>query len=363
MKKMIVLALLLNVFVFVQAQDLSQKLIDNPNITWVAESKAFISFENGKQRDSYKDEFVLESQEGNSSDVQILKYSEEALCAREYSNYFLSAKINNGLENGTLKAFNEKGQEITDYVVDEMIVSIDTFVSFDPNTLEEKIEVAKGKVLYDWYEVTMLYYYDTKNSKIETVLKSLAPIIRIEKKKNKYNRTVVKDYESFIIPMGQKGLSQLNINQSEVIWSKLSNMDVLDFSKAKVLKGNTEETMRTVFHDNIVAGKYNGFQTKQECDTDVVDASWIEEYKQDLEIDTFISFDPTTLKETIEIVAPDADKYDDIKLLGVKHYWYWDANKDQLVCDLKSIRYYRESYDGIGEFLFSIMMYEVDFKK
>jgi hypothetical protein len=363
MKKMIVLALLLNVLVLAEAQNVTKKLIENPNISWVAESKAFISFENTKQRDSYKTEFVLENSEGNRSGVQVLKYAEEALCQREYFNYFLGAKINSGLEDGTLKAFNEKGQEITDYVVSDMITTIDTFVSFDPTTFEETVEIKEGRVLYDWYEVTMVYYYDTKSNKIETVLKSLAPIIRVKKKKNKYNRTVVKSYESFIIPMNQKGISQLNINKSEVIWSKLSSIDMLDFSKAKVLKGNTEETMKTVFHDNIVEGKYNGFQTREGCDTDVVDALWIKEYKEDVEIDTFISFDPVTKKETIEVALSDEDKYDEIHLLGAKHYWYWDADQEQLVCDLKSIRFYRESYDDVGDFLYSIMMYEVDFKK
>lgn len=360
MKKVIIVLMLLQGFVATQAQDATKKLLKNKNITWVAEVKSFISFEaNG---DSYSDRFYLEEGDGNNSSVQVLKYTEDALCEESYSGYFLSSKINNGLESGKLKAYNEKGQKISENVLDEMTVSLDTFITFNPDTYEEVVEIAKGKVFYDWYEVTLVYYYNTKKNKMESMLKSLAPIVRAEKTKNQQNGlTMISNYESFVIPMNQAGVSELGINSSEVIWSKLSDMETVDFSKAKVLKGNTALTMQTVFRENILAGKYNGFQIRQGCDKDIVDADWIREYES--AVDTLISFNPDTFEETVEIIDyTKEDRYNDIHLLGARHYWYWDAEKNTLVCDLKSIRYYDEFKDDAGKFIYSVMIAEVDFK-
>ncbi len=303
-----------------EAQDVTKELISKSDITWVAETKTFISFENEEEEDCFVSSY-REGKEGNVVESYVLKYSEEVLYGKKVSEYFISNKINEILKNGSLKFLNES--------------------------------VEKNQTFH-WYEVKLLWYYDSKENKMESLLKSIAPMVKKEEKL--VNSKPDKDGVSplIVIPMEQKKVTDLTINDAEVIWAKLSVMKPFDFSKAKVLKGNTKKTLKTVFHDNVKKGLYSICQPGAQHEPKV------RKTFTDAEIQA-ASIDDL-LNKNMGITEDKGVDFDNINLVGMEHKWYWDGNKNRLVCDLKSLSLYRSYYNKEGRLLFNVPVYFVDVK-
>ncbi len=82
-----------------------------------------------------------------------------------------------------------------------------------------------------------------------------------------------------------------------------------------------------------------------------------EEVNQKLyEVDTFVSFDPITYKETIEIVHNDMNP-EDITRFRLKEVWFFDEQTSTLNVRILGIAPLKEEFDEQGNFLYEIPMF------
>ncbi len=74
------------------------------------------------------------------------------------------------------------------------------------------------------------------------------------------------------------------------------------------------------------------------------------------EVDTFVSFDPETYEETIEVAYNDLNP-EDIKRYRIKEIWFFDENTSTLNVRILGIAPLKEEYDDQGNFLYELPMF------
>ncbi len=349
-----------------QAQDVEQELLKNKNVTWAAEVKSFICLEPERNRGG-DNLFYLKSGKGNISQTDLIKMSPKAKCKSGnigFGNRFLSYTLNEKLDDGSLIATNKDGKALSKESFESMVAAVDTFVSFDPITFEETIETAQGRVSYEWYEATMILYYDQEKKKMFSLLKSLAPIVDIEKEKDDYKKMklgAITSFNSFVIPMEQTSPSSSDFNDPNVIWAKSNYVRTIDMDNAKILKGNTGEIFKEVFYENVKNGKSLAtFSNEGKCSGEFVTHEDIKDLTGGA-IDTFMIYNPETKKETIRIHKEEDMDFEELSKLSIQSTWFWNAQTDKLECSLDALRVYGEVYDIDGKFLFNKALYSVWF--
>lgn len=76
------------------------------------------------------------------------------------------------------------------------------------------------------------------------------------------------------------------------------------------------------------------------------------------EVDTFVSFDPETYEETIEVAYNDLNP-EDIKRYRIKEIWFFDEETSTLQVRILGIAPLKEEYDDQGNFLYELPMFWV----
>ncbi|MGK0388772.1 MAG: gliding motility associated protein GldN [Maribacter sp.] len=74
------------------------------------------------------------------------------------------------------------------------------------------------------------------------------------------------------------------------------------------------------------------------------------------EVDTFVSFDPETYEETIEVAYNDLNP-EDIKRYRIKELWFFDEETSTLQVRILGIAPLKEEYDDQGNFLYELPMF------
>ncbi len=74
------------------------------------------------------------------------------------------------------------------------------------------------------------------------------------------------------------------------------------------------------------------------------------------EVDTFVSFDPETYEETIEVAYNDLNP-EDIKRFRIKEIWFFDEETSTLQVRILGIAPLKEEYDDMGNFLYELPMF------
>ncbi len=74
------------------------------------------------------------------------------------------------------------------------------------------------------------------------------------------------------------------------------------------------------------------------------------------EVDTFVSFDPETYEETIEVAYNDLNP-EDIKRFRIKEVWFFDEETSTLQVRILGIAPLKEEYDDQGNFLYELPMF------
>ncbi len=74
------------------------------------------------------------------------------------------------------------------------------------------------------------------------------------------------------------------------------------------------------------------------------------------EVDTFVSFDPETYEETIEVAYNDLNP-EDIRRYRIKEIWFFDEETSTLQVRILGIAPLKEEYDDQGNFLYELPMF------
>ncbi|MBI5917199.1 MAG: hypothetical protein HY842_17650 [Bacteroidetes bacterium] len=205
-------------------------ILKNPNVTWAA------TFET-------EHDFRLNPKQEGSS-IQLLKftYPEEG-CVDFVNDNWLAHWILKGMAEGKFKASEDPALSIwvAQSTLMNRITSIDTVITFDPATYEERMQVIRNDLNADDIKALRTYqviFYDKKSGSFGTRLLALAPMITTTDPTGK--------------PVGQSPVAWLamdgrmpgnfSLQNPDVAWAALliDKTNDLEISKLKVVKKRVE---------------------------------------------------------------------------------------------------------------------------
>ncbi len=309
------------------AQDIVQELKKNKDITFIAKTTIYVTLETEKEQETYPSRLQLS---GEQTDLQTIKLFPEAYSqTRIYGNHtsILTDLIFDEVYEKRITVTDEQGAAIEYEEVTNTFSLIDTFISFDEETFEETLEVAyNDEDRIKGYLVDVLWYYNQKKRSIYTQLLSYQLINEQYDGKKKL----------MIQNKGDHPLKQYHLS-GDVIWSKAVVFKGFDLSSALILKGDYLSFQEEFFKKNIEKEEYQSYTT------------WWNEFQYDAltsleynnllqsETDTFVSFDPVTFDEVVEVRKREAIRFDIPNPIQFVMIWNWNEQKAELSCELQSL--------------------------
>ena len=233
-------------------------------------------------------------------DVSIKDYSPSSYFAESIFNY---------LFEGDLTAYSivEKSK-LTVSEIKGMVSSIDTVISFNPVTFEERVHIVESvSNLTDCgcYKIEQLW---SKNGQqITASIIGITPII---------SREDGNEQELFWIPVNQIEIENL-INNPSISWVKM-NSEYMPNEKSFQLKKaiwddpKNNKTPIYEYHSNPLPYK------------EKLEDTFITKYLLNPSKDTVVTFNPETLVEKMSIYENEPTEYEDVKYLKIHQIFYID---------------------------------------
>ncbi len=270
---------------------------------------------------------------------------------------FLGKTIRLAIENGELTVYKNKACNNA-FTTEEAIAhlelsSIDTIITFNPETFEEKFKIVKSRnILFPnkstTYELVQEWNYNDESNQLEMSLKSI----------NVYYFTLNKSkevFENYLFSFKTNDLPSVTqaevLNNPNVIWAKEIRYNGT-FENQKLVD---ELLSKEHLQNNLV---YDYFMDKK------VENPEIKEIETS--IDTIITFDPETFQEELKIVQSEFKK-SDINSFRVVQDIYFDTETNQLQTKLFAIAPLYYYYDKEGNYKYTTpifwIVYDDDFLK
>lgn len=313
-------------FFDVNSQSLVKDLLEDQDVTWMAETEIFFSLEGiSDKKFVLKDEFS-----GYQNQVKTVKISPEIYDKDSRDDFLLQDLINESVASREQGAFDEDGNRLSEEEYESYFKTTRISKTVDSETRE----VITGIIRSDNFStrgfiVKMLWYYNQKELSIHSIVQSFIPVT------DKY----INEHKEIVITA--EGVNDdLHYNDEQVVWCKATRMNQYDFSKSKLLKGDHIQFLKEIFKTNVEEEKYHIYSNGR-YDNKIFhhEALEIERYDELLleQIDTFVSFNPETYEETIEVSITPAIDFKELNLVSFIHYWYWDEKSNALSAELKYI--------------------------
>lgn len=296
-----------------------QKLLDNPDITWVAEFSTDYSF---SPNAPYNTEFV-----------KVTKfYSSPSTVEGDEVNKFLPLTIFYDGLKGKKDCYKDPGltQKLSKEALDKMIVSIDTVITFYPETFEETVHIVKNEMdpaIIKKVRVNQVIYFDSKTKEFNTLILALAPMAEVS------NTGALNPL--FWVKMDTPFPKGFDIHSSVINWG------VLAYSYEQPLALNFIEEHKNIDFNlpSILYKQAINLEKPIESPDWFGNGDYYD--KRDIEltyssIDTITTFDPKTFEETVTVVKNEINpkKVNQFRLV---QEWYYDAEKHQVFNRLKAI--------------------------
>ncbi|MGB1217606.1 MAG: hypothetical protein ACPG5P_07005, partial [Saprospiraceae bacterium] len=346
---------------YAQANDSDvQELLKNPNIVWAAEIDVPISFEGGPNNPNFSKFIMLEDYGTGNSTASVFKSTAKVHAFTNFDspNTYIISNLVEEMENGSLIPRDENNKRISKEELRDYYGAIDTFVSFDPNTYVETMEILETIENVEWYIAKILMYQDKRDGKLHTLLQSLSPLFQLEfDKKKKYLAT---DYISFTIDMVQTSDKNLSLDNKNIPWVKSIRNTGIDLNKAKILKGNTSDMAKKIFYDAPSQGKLPINVSESISLIDVLEPSYVDEISTS--VDTIVTFEPNIQDEKIEILKREKNS-SAIERVHARMNWYWNEDKKKLECKLINVSPQYRVNDSSEKFLYDVTLFTVWFNE
>lgn len=308
----------------------TKSLIDNPDISWVAEAYTYYA-PSANSLDLGKEEMkkLYHIEERNSARllklVDVLSDDNLYASEKELATFMLH------LDASKVKVYTSSDLERT-YTAQEYEnkkSAVDTIITFDPQTYEEIVQVIvsafdEGQV--EVFKVKQLIYYNDKTKQLNSVPVAIAPMLTLLKNTGGMKVEAEGYMELFWLPITalQKPLKLSNNNYNYAIRMTRN----INEKEMKVVKG--EWTLGQVVKDMVADGANNPTTTKMYQNIGYMEAMSPEEVQNfGNSVDTIITFDPNTFEEIVQVVT-DAFDAKEVKSLRLVQDWVWDAKAQQL---------------------------------
>lgn len=346
-----------------QAQT-QKDLEKNKDVVWAGEVFTDYTPRRGEHagcdtRMSYKDDFL--TIKGKSSfkwlKMQIVDINKTGRSEQDIVNKMF---FNNDRKYKAYKT-HELKETYTNKEISSMIASIDTIVTFDPETFEKVKQVmvrAMNPKDIKIFRLKQTIYYDYAKQQFMTVPIAIAPML--EKRNDKGESEGMSPL--FWVEVGSLTETP-NLNDPNITWAKrmyrncqFEEVETFkkDKSKAEIIEG-----MGTHFRKNA--------KTVELASTFDADGNIMMKEKEKeafgATIDTIITFHPTTFEENVSVVQNrlNGKDIDEIRLL---QDWIWNEKEQKLYIRHAGFALIIKRYDDAGNFLNSGPMFirRVDFK-
>jgi hypothetical protein len=332
---------------FCQAQDQLSKIINDPDVVWVSEY--LIDVDPTADRDQNKKLGF------NSASGSILKSVAKAAKGVDIFN------CNNWqYENSLVKIIMENRTEITVYKdqylgnsyskkeAAQIGSSVDTILSYDPNSFEEIVNVVINEIdprdVIGFRQYGIVYYHK-KEAQFIVKPYSIAPILQ------EYDITgqASKRTTLFWIPVEQT--KKTNLDSKNTQWVSRIIHHVGNDSEIAAKKqissfGESWSLKMDDLHTN--SSKREVYNVFQILGGDQLTAEEVQNLGNS--VDTVISFHPTTFEEIVNVVVNKLDE-DDIQEMRIIQDWIWDKKKKQLFIRYLGYAPIIRRYDDAGIFL------------
>lgn len=240
-------------------------------------------------------------------------------------------------------------------------VSIDTIITFNPETFAEKIKIIRKEISYfpnekTVYEVEQSWEYDNKTNRVNMRINALhVSILSVNANGDILDLT----YRKPIFSIKNEDLKKIDflkgLEKPSVIWAKEFSYDS-DFQNAE-LRAKLLSKKHLDAHKIVAAYDRKSILTADELKK-------LSETR--VAIDTVITFDPETFEEKIAIVKSDIHfDAEHIKEFRVIQSFYFDAQTNSFQTRILAVAPLRKVFDEQGNFKYQFpifwIVYEDDF--
>lgn len=328
--------LLLPLFASAQYND----LLKNKDITWIAEFETDHCFD-------------LDARDKGGNVIDLRYFSAPIGPPTAPNGLWLNWWIYQNLMDGELEVFSDAQlkKPLSLDQVRSLGSTIDTIVTFYPETFEEVVQVVRNDLNPDdiqFFRTRQIIYQDGRDGRLHTRLLALAPLVT----KTGYDG-LPKDE---LVPLAWMKMDDVLSEKlgfaAPFAWA--ANIKApLEIAGMKTTKG--EMHVQQFLYQEATGGKRKVVDTGGGHDSNnYLTPTQIEHMFSS--IDTVITFDPATFEEHVQIVRNDL-KLEEIKKMRVVQDWYYDPERHLLVNRLRAVAPVVDVSDENGNFRYSKAMY------
>ncbi|MCH2021165.1 MAG: hypothetical protein MK207_01690 [Saprospiraceae bacterium] len=333
-----------------------ETLQNDDDIIWIGE----VYIDCSPNFDTYlnKDELEKVGYKDKST-YKLLKYQLSNLDSeKEY-------KYNNSLINKVLSNLDNlvcyKDDNLTDtYTEDELKKinsSIDTIITFDPETWAEIVQVVVNDLNPEdikFFRTKQLLYYSKKEMMFKTKVLAIAPMQAIWK--SNHIKSQFLRHEALFWLKPNVLTETPSLNHESITWAtriyRNFSLDSVEVIKGDKSFGDVLEIMMEGFRQN--AGKVHVANAYDKDGNEMFEAEEIQYLGKS--VDTIITFDPVDFEEIVQVVVNELEG-DDIKNLRLMQDWIWNEDTKEISIVYLGFKPIIDRLDENGNFLNSGPMF------
>ncbi|MGB1216959.1 MAG: hypothetical protein ACPG5P_03740, partial [Saprospiraceae bacterium] len=236
--------------------------------------------------------------------------------------------LKKGIEEGSIIVKNEEGAKVDNETFLDLSRSTYHYKGINSETREEETLTSFSARSYrKAFDFNIIWYYDKKENSFSTIIKS------IEIPSYKGGNLIVEyplDGEVFSIDNNDCPLGR-------VVYVKDG-----EFTDAILIKGKTEELFKQLLYDDIKNGKQKVFSDFSRNNWTEIDIFVLDS----VSVDTFVSFNPDTYEEVVEVEFNKPVDWSKTPRLGFDMEFMWDNSRKRIFCRLLAIGPMQDSYIG-----------------
>lgn len=348
MKKSLIPFLLLFVFTTIYSQ--KPFYHKNKTISWVGETE-FIYYLEDYDRLNFTPNYEFQKE------TRTIKLDPYATCEVGTETYFTNFIMTEVLDNRR-KIFDLEGKILTREEAFAIInnFSVDSISTFDPETYEKTIEIARTNPIYKIksFRVRQWWYFDKEKESLGSVVQAIAPILHYDNVDGS-----VSHEELFWIEMKQDQTKDYNFNDPSIIWAK-ETLSTFSFKKVKKKKGRTKKALKNLTYKSPKKGEGRIVENDSWYPYCAAPISK-EEVEKSLAatVDTIITYDPETYQEEVKVKKKSKITYKDFEYFRVLQHWYFDKSTNTLASKVISIGPLQDVLNAEGKLRFRRALYYI----
>lgn len=297
------------------AQSPTQTLLNDNDISWLAELESFYYIDNARLNESHSTQgFPIKLIFSDACAYNELPFTKHII------NAVLNAKIT-AYKTSELKEAYSNPTSLREILIN------DTIITFDSKLQEEEIKVYQNKypIIHFVYafKVKQLLYFDKKSKEFKNQIIAIAPVIAHENSDNYTTPFWIKPQQLINKSISNNNLTWIkSLKQS----SKLGDWTIL----------KSQESIGEIIMNGAKSNEFNAYKIDNCKQQELSRAELAKKIAP--RIDTITLYDEKLYEEEIMVIQHKEEvKADDITHISLVQHWYWDNENQAFDVQLKAI--------------------------